>query len=429
MRLAGLSAPLIGLILLAIATPVFAISDQALGQDVSLAGAAIVLILAAWESPDKVVYVLRRLKGFWVIAALPLAWLAFQVLPLPMSSATNSIWSAAALGLGEHWSTGYVTIDPGSTFRSMISYLGALALVISTAIVGRDRFHAKDILIALSVGSALTALLLLAGQFKPNIGLPAPESIGRIATTALAAIAIVANGSILVMAAAKDDSVSSFDRLGLAAFAVIAIAISFAALNAAAQLALSAVSLVGLAIQAFVLLVRRFRFRSWQAFTLFLVLAALAIAVGVTKNPGWVELANRFRPGDLSDIRRALSDAPWLGTGAGTFGSVMQSYRSFGLQPLSIGPSTAIAISIEWGAVALGVMTALAMLFCLTLFWATLRRSRDVHFPLLAATVGLLTLCEAFIDPSLLGTIPQTIVAISIGLGLSQRTGTRRRSS
>ncbi|WP_441234158.1 hypothetical protein [Bradyrhizobium sp. 930_D9_N1_4] len=424
-----MSAPLIGLILLAIATPVFAISNQALGQDVSLAAAALVLIVAACEAPEKIAFVLHRLKSIWLIAAVPLVWLAFQLAPLPLSSLTNPLWSAAALALGEHWSTGHVTVDPGSTFRSMISYLGALALAISAAIVGRDRFHAKDVLIALSVGSSLTALLLLIGQLNPNSGLPTSDSSSGIAMAAVAAIAIVANGSILTLAAGKDDNGSSLDRLGLAAFAIIAIAISFFALKAAAQVTLSVLSLMGLAVQGFIVLMRRLRFRSWQAFAIFLVLAALAIAVAGTKSPGWVELADRIRPEDLSDIRRALSDTPWLGTGAGTFGSVMQTYRSFGLQPLSIAPSTAIAISIEWGGVALSITTALAALFCLMLFWATLRRSRDAHFPLLAATVVLLTLCEAFADPSLLGSIPQAIVAMSIGLGLSQRTGTGRRSN
>lgn len=424
-----MSAPLIGLILLAIATPVFAISDQVLGRDVSLGAAAIVLILAACEAPEKIAFVLQRLKGFWLIAAVPLAWLGFQIIPLPFSSLTNPLWPTASLALGEHWSTGHVTVDPGSTFRSMIAYLGALALAISTAIVGRDRSYAKDILIALSVGSSLTALLLLIGRLDLNIGLPASDSMSGAAMAAMAAVAIVANGSILILAAGEDDSVSSFDRLGLAAFAIIATVISFLALKAAAQVALSALSVAGLTVQGLVVLMRRLKFRSWQAFTLLLVLAVLAITVAVAKNPDWVELANRLRPEDLPDVRRVLSDTPWFGTGAGTFGPVMQAYRSFGLQPLSIGPSTAITISIEWGGVALWLMTTLAMLFYFTLLWAALRRSRDAHFPLLAATVVLLTLCEAFIDPSLLGSIPQTIVAISIGLGLSQRTGTGRGSS
>lgn len=424
-----MSAPLIGLILLAIATPVFAITNHVVGQYVSLTASAIILILAACEAPEKIAFVLQRLKGVWLIAAVPVAWLVFQMMPLPFPSLTNPLWSAASTALGEHWGTGHITVDPGSTFRSMISYLGAVALTISTAIVGRDRFHARDLLIALSVGSSLTALLLLIGQLTRSGGLPTSDSPSGIAMAAVAAIAIVANGSILVLSVSKDDAGSSFDKLGLAAFAIIAIAISFLALKAAAQVALSVLALMGLAVQGYVVLVRRFRFRSWQAFTLFLVLAALALVVAGTRSPGWLELAERTRPEDLSDIRRALSDAPWLGTGAGTFGAVMQTYRSFGLQPLLIAPSTVVAVSIEWGGMAAWFMTALAAVFCLMLLWATLRRSRDAHFPLLATTVVLVTLGEAFIDPSLLRSMPQTIVAISIGLGLSQRTGTGRRST
>ncbi|MGT2437751.1 hypothetical protein ACU4GH_20165 [Bradyrhizobium betae] len=423
-----MSAPLICLILLITATPAFAISNQALGRDISLTAAAIILLLVARETPEKLSFVLQRLKVFWLAAAVPLAWLAFQLLPLPEGSLTNSLWSAASTALAEHWTSGHVTIDIDATFRSMISYLGVLALTIAAAVIGRDRAHAKDLLTALSVGSTLTAILLLIARSNPNIGLPTPDSTGGNAMTAITAMAIIANGCILVMTTGQTDAGWSFDRLGFTAFAAFGIAISFVALKAAGCFALSAAALAGIAVQGFVVLVRRLKLRSWQAFSLFLVLAALATSVVAARNPSLIDFADRARPEDLADVQRALSEAPWPGSGAGTFGYVMQMYRSFGLPPMLIAPSTVIAVSAEWGRAALWLMTASVTLLCLALFWATLRRSRDTHFPLFAATVLLVTLCQAFLDPSLRSSVVQTTIAIAIGLGLSQKVGEGRRS-
>jgi hypothetical protein len=416
------------LILLITAMPAFAISNQALGRDISLTAAAIILVLVAREAPEKLSFVLQRLKLFWLAAALPLAWLAFQLLPLPEGSLTNPLWSAAPPALAGHWTSGHITIDIDATFRSMISYLGVLALTIAAAVIGRDRSHAKDLLTALSVGSTLTAILLLIARSSPNIGLPAPDSTGGSAMTAMTAMAIVANGAILVMTAAQSDTGWSFDRLGFTAFAAFGIAISFVALEVAESFALSAAALAALAVQGFFVLVRRLKFRSWQAFSLALVLAALAISVVAARNPSLIDLADRARPEDFADVQRALSEAPWPGSGVGTFGYAMQMYRSFGLPPMLIAPSTAIAVSVEWGRAASWLMIASVTLLCFALFWATLRRSRDTYFPLFAATVLLVTLWEAFLDPSLRSSVVQTTIAIAIGVGLSQKVSEGRRS-
>jgi hypothetical protein len=411
------AASLVGLILLTIATPLFAISDQAFVRDVSLVLSAIVLGLAASDASEKLSFVLQRMKIFWLAAIVVMAWLAFQLVPLPTSLA-NPLWSAASLALDEQSGAAHVTIDPTATLGSLITYLSLVSLVMSAAIVGRDRSHARALMVALSFACTGVAILLLLDQFDPAIGLPAPDDMrGRI-MAAIAVMAVLANGSLLIMVAGKDEGIGPSTRLSLAALAFIGIAISFLALKTAASLASTLAALGGLTIQAFIPLVRRLKLRSWQAFILFLTLAAITICLVDLKYLSLSDLAAQASPEDRLDVQRALSDAPGLGTGAGTFAYVMPMYRGFGLPPLIIAPTTAIAMSIEWGSYAFWALTAFAVMLCLALFWGALRRGHDAYLPSFAAAVVLVTLNQAFRDPSLLGPATQVTLAIALGLGL-----------
>jgi O-antigen ligase len=121
--------------------------------------------------------------------------------------------------------------------------------------------------------------------------------------------------------------------------------------------------------------------------------------------------------------KRASSDLPWLGNGVGTFKSLTQIYRDFGSALVPEPPSTAVAVATEWGQPALVVLAGLTILLIVALLLGAVRRGRDSFFPSAAAAGVLVILGEAFCDSSLLNPTVQIIVAILIGLGVSQSVG------
>jgi hypothetical protein len=121
--------------------------------------------------------------------------------------------------------------------------------------------------------------------------------------------------------------------------------------------------------------------------------------------------------------QRALSDSRWLGSGVGTFRSLARIYQDFGTSPISEAPTTAVSIAIEWGYPALVVLSIFTLQLFAFAFRGALRRGRDSFFPAMAAAGVTVVFWEAFCDPSLMYSPVQIIIAVIIGLGLSQSSG------
>ena len=173
--------------------------------------------------------------------------------------------------------------------------------------------------------------------------------------------------------------------------------------------------------------VRRFAFRSWPAVALFVTLAAIAAAVILPRlhNPDSGAIAGfAISPAEsLALARRAIADTPWLGSGVGTYRLLVPTYQHFGSAPALEPPSTAISIAIEWGKPALFILVAFAVELFVFVFRCAVRRGRDAFFPSAAAGAVLVMLGEAFCDSSLLTTTVQIVVAMMVGLSLSQSVG------
>jgi hypothetical protein len=99
------------------------------------------------------------------------------------------------------------------------------------------------------------------------------------------------------------------------------------------------------------------------------------------------------------------------------------TYQDFGSAPALGPPSTAISIAIEWGKPALFILAAFAIQLFVFVFRGAVRRGRDAFFASAAAGAVLVALGEAFCDSSLLNTSVQIVVAVMVGLGLSQSVG------
>jgi hypothetical protein len=419
------------------AAPILAVSGGLFAQHAIAVAVVIMLVAAAMTPRDEISAAALLLKRFALAALFPVLWMTLQAIPLPHDSIVNPIWPTTRIALNEPSLPGHISLDPGATLRGLASYLTLLSLVVSTAILTKNRQRAETTLLVLSAVTTLMSVEALLGQMDLFAGLvPNANTSAASPLAAAAALGALTNGAIISMRIERHLNRSTVDNwlAGLLTSGLVmncaGIAISLVAMKALAQGSLFAATAVGFLVILLVAIVRHLDFRPWPAAIL---LAALIVMAGVV----WLPL---FQPdasaGLLAFIKssdqnyislalsqRALSDASWTGSGVGTFGLLSRVYRDFGVAPALVPASTAISIAIEWGRPALVILLGFATQFFLFVLRCAVRRGRDSFFASGAAAGILLIVCESFLDSSLLNSAVQIIVAVLLGLGLAQSTG------
>jgi hypothetical protein len=417
------------------ATPVLAIAEGLSAQHLIALVTAIMLAVAAMAPQAEIKTTIQLLKRFLLAMLFPVVWMVLQTIPLPFASLVNPIWSTASAALNEPSLWGHISIDPGATFRSLISYATMLSLVIATIIVARDRQRAETTLFVVSAVTAFMAVEVLLNRLSSFAGIIPVADTARAATfVAASALGVLGNTATLIRAVERhlsrrelEASSSPPPFLGLA-LGLAGIALCLAAMWTIAPGNVLIATAVGLAIMLFIVVVRRFAFRPWTAGILMAIFAAMAIGIATQRfqsNPsaGILGFATSAPAESLALAQRALSDARWSGSGVGTFSLLARVYQDFGTPPISEAPTTAASIAIEWGWAAFVIVAGFAaQLFAFT-FRGAVRRGRDSFFPAAAAAGIAVMFCEAFCDPSLLHPAVQIITAVMVGLGISQSVG------
>ncbi|MCP3460092.1 hypothetical protein [Bradyrhizobium sp. CCGUVB23] len=413
------------LVALLATAPAAIIANDGYVQSAILPLIALTLAFAAMSaSSPEIALAKQTLKRFALAILVPIIWMIVQILPPPVSSLANPIWSSAAIALNAPSLSGHISIDPGATLHSLVCYLAVFAVIVSTVLVTKDRRRAELILLVLTVAATLVALTYLLGRADQLAA-----TGGVVALTAL--LAALANGAVVAMAVERHLNHSeailsiSAQHLLQMLLGVCGIAVSVAAIVALGQRHLLSLAGLGFALMLFVAVVRRLGLRPWPATILALILVA-ATGAGLARSAASTDLlrlAESSTDESLAIAQRALSGSPWVGNGVGSFAEISRVYRDFGISGLVMPPSTAVAVAIEWGRPALLVLAALA----LQLFFFNLRgavgRGRDSFFASLAAAGVLCALCASFVDPGLLAPVLQIILAVMVGLGISQCAG------
>jgi hypothetical protein len=414
------------------ATPILAIANGPFAQH-AVAFAAAIMLAAATGSKAEIIAAAQLLKRFSLAALFPILWMVLQAVPLPFSSLANPIWPTTSTALNEASLLGHISLDPGATLRSLIFFLIDLSLLVSTVIITKDRHRAETILFVLSAVTTFMSVEVLVGQFDTFARVIPSADMAASPFSAAAALAALANGALIARAIERhlnQPDISNFlsARLLFGVFSGLSgIAVALAAMTILAQGSVLAATGLGFSVIFFIAIVRRLGFHPWPSAILFAIFVAIACAVAVPRfQPGVSGLlgfATSAAPGSLAPAERALSDASWLGSGVGTFELVSRAYQDFGSKPLLVPPSTAVSIAIEWGRPALLILAGVAAQLFLFVFRGAVRRGRDSFFPSAAAASVLVVLCESFFDSSLLTPTVQIIIAVIIGLGLSQSAG------
>ena len=408
------------------AMPVLALSDDWLVQDISTLAAALLLWFATKAPPDDLKNTVRLLRPAGPALLFPVAWMVLQIVPL--NPFANSIWLAASIALDESL-PGHISIDPSATIRSMFGYLTAVSLMVATMVFTRDRESAETTLFVTCAVTTFMSIETLLGRFDALAGIAPVREAQFMAAGALGAIVNTTAAIRIIERRFRrgEDAVAvPFVLIGVC---LAACASCLGAIAIAGQTNTLIITGFGIAVVLLVGIGRLIALRRWSigvAFAILTLMAAGMIAVrieDITAGTAVLRFAAGAPADSISVTQRALSDATWAGSGAGTFGALVPIYREFGSIP-AVEPASSIAKgAIELGRAALIALLLLAaQIFCVLLQGA-LRRGRDWYFPAAAAACVVALVGEAFCDLSLTRSSNQIIVAVIIGLGLSQTKG------
>jgi hypothetical protein len=417
------------------AAPVLTVSSGWLAPQLLTLAVALILFFLAREPGSDLGQVLTIFKPFVITALLPLAWIVFQLIPVPLNSIDHPIWRSVAAALSEPVA-GHISVDLGYTLRGFFGYLAVASLVFSATVLTRSRERAQTLLIALCTIMTFAAIELL--LLQGSVVLAAKDSPRDMAD---ALVALVSFGVILNVAGAvrvaeryetrfsrPEQPLRSYIGMGTAAAggAILCLATLLYATTVDTVISV----LFGLAILCAVIAVRRLHLSRWTTVTVFaavLVVCGGVVTLRFAANSAvhpMFRFVNRVVTDDESTaILRMLADIDWTGTGVGTYRAMTAIYRDGGGYPAPAPPNTVSSVILEWGyAGAMSVIFVILQL-ALVLLRGSLSRGRDEFYAAGAAACLVTMVCEAFCNASLTHAAVQLLIAIIAGLGLSQTAG------
>ena len=422
-------APLI-LVLLILSSPLCLIFDGPITYGLIAAAAAVsVAIVGLRIRPGEAEFLSSLIRPVALVAAVPVLAILIQLMPLRSIGLANPIWQSAATALSRPV-IGSITVDPGATLICLARYLSLAGLVFVVAAIAIDRHRANWILFVLTMATALSALMMLAGWLGGDTHIQ-DRALFIAAATDSAVL-----GIILAIAAALQtleranppspgqDSPALFLLvfvLCLAAIATCALAI-FNYATSEVYLALA----FGVAMLVVAIIIRRFELDAWGysaivAMVVVIAIAALALRLGDRMTDFTLAFAASPQSPLIALTRRILTETSWLGTGAGTFAAILPVYRDINeLAAGNIAPTAAAAIAIEMGKPFLVAAIIGGIALIIMLLRGAARRGRDSMYATAGASCVVAIMILAFTNHGVFNTAVLVIMAATIGLAIAQ---------
>jgi hypothetical protein len=364
-------------------------------------------------------------------------WIAAQLLPLPIATApplsyltslAHPVWTSAADALGQPIA-GRITVDIGATLAALVHVLSLVGIVLLTIAVTLERRRAEAVLVGLTIVSAVIAAIVAGVEL---LGVAAFAARAEALDIACLGIVLAPACGALAYERSKSDLRRRGRprvRFGVVGFvAVVAFLLSLGAILAAHSGSLVFVASNGLATFLAVVLVRRLALGRWGAVSIgvtAIVIGVALVAGAAGTNPDPRLAFVKTSSVSLELTQRILADAPVVGTGAGTFQSLVPIYRPTDPGNARLDAVTAAAkISIELGRPMLWLGAGASVVAALFLLRGALRRGRDYFYPAAgAASLVTLTLL-AFVNNGLFGSTLALVAAMALGLAFAQAVGT-----
>jgi len=354
--------------------------------------------------------------------------MVLQLIPIPIGGMAHPIWTSAATALGVP-TLGRMSADPGATLLSLCRYFCVVGITIAAACVAVDRRRAELLLFSLVAAvSAIAAIFfiysvggyaLFGATYNP--GRASVMSAVNVLGTIVAAAAAIRAFERFETRSGREMTLGQFWKsfaLWLAAWSMSWLVIS----NRSTHIFAAACGSATLAIIEFI---RRLGISQKAG----AILAALTIVIGIvvvaiqptSQRDVTLRFAATATPSsNLSVAEQMLSDARWVGAGAGTFSSLAPIYRDINDPDVQTAPTTAAAIAIEFGRLALPIALAAAIAAAVLLARGALKRGRDSFYSAAGAGCVVAMTVELFVDATALATTVQILAAVMLGLGLAQ---------
>jgi hypothetical protein len=411
------------IVFLIAAGPVLALANGPLPELFQMFVAAVGAVsVALWADSIDANHFMRALSGIRRIVVVAPLCILIQLIPLPLSL-SHPIWKSAAEALSAR-GFGHITVDVGETLHALFVVISFTVLIFTTIAIARNRRRAELLLLGMS---SITTLLALAVIFQ-NLAVTASNTSSSFLNSSLSlnSFGIVLSLAAIAVALERREThrnaASGYIWIGLggvAGFLINALAVT-AVGGASSDIAVG----FGVALLLLVFVVRLLNFGTWLTVTLcVLAFAGFTIMVAwlFEKNsgvPALLRFSQPLPPDVWAILQRMLDDNRWLGSGAGTFESIARLYQTE--DATFAAPTTAVAISIELGWVGIIACFSIGISLLTKLFLGAIRRGRDSFFPAAAAACVLIAICGAFIGSGLLQSSVIMMIAIIVGLGLSQ---------
>ena len=350
---------------------------------------------------------------------------------LPIGHFAHPFWESAANAL-HHSVPGSITIDIGATILAISRLSLAVVVALLCAAIAIDRTRAEWVLIALAITTTAISVWSLLGPFVPTwlgIAIKGRAGDGIFAYASLGLILGAASGYLFFERFETRRTRQRHARLRLifqAGGCACAVAASGLVVLESGDQHVLFVAIAGLGVLLAIVLVRRLSLNALTGGAIVLTLIIIGTIIAGT---------GRLRAGDLlfaystaSDAsieaaRRMLEDAPWAGTGAGTFASLRPLYQTFGDGGNIVVPSSAAALSIELGRYPFWLMIGLALSFFVLLLRSAMSRGRDSVYAAAGVSVLVTLVLGSFINAALFATPVWLCASAILGLALGQSKG------
>ena len=403
---------------------------QSLIAVLAAAALAFVGISARAADVNFAAQVTRRLK---LAAAVPAIWMVLQILPMPFSRVSHSIWINAGEAL-DQFSWGHISVDIGKTVLALVFYLANISLIAVSVFAAKDRRRAEIALFALTAITTLTTIGLLVGKTGLIAGL-ASSGMNEI-LGAISSLGIIFSLTAGVRAVERYESRPTDPtrparniQLALAIYGA-GLLVCLAGLAASATLNVALTVAFGAVVFCSIQAIRRVGLESWALgiFIATMITAAAMIILwrydSARMLSPFLQFASAASPESISVAQRILSDTGWLGTGAATYAPLLPIYQELG-SSVTNAPSTASAFAIELGWPMALFAIAVTIGVVIMLYRGALFRGRDSFYPAAAAACGVIMLGQAFCATSLLHSCVAVVADAVSGLGLAQSVSHR----
>ena len=391
------------------------------GIGVALAIAAITL------RPGETEFLVSIIRHLLVFALLPILWIVFQILPLRIFA--HPIWANAEAALG-HTIAGTVSVDAGASVLSLGQYIVLAGITLLSAAIAIERGRAEVLLFTLTYAVTMIAVITLTHAWLlPSLQLS--PFLRAQAAVCVAMGTIVASAACIRTVERYETRAARPRRRGstllltfMGSSAALVICATTLVLDGTRQEQVAAAC--GVALLVCITIIRRLQLQLWGIAIIAISLTGATILL-IAAQPSArgrslllsFAVSSPTSPPSVSE--RVLKDAPFAGTGAGTFAVVAPIYREMDDPPTdSVAATTAASLGIELGRPLLWLIVAATAASIVFLLNCCLKRGRDSFYPAMGANCLATMLLLSFVNPGLLGNAAGLIAAITLGLAIAQ---------